>query len=416
MTRALLALLLLLAAPATAQEPLVRMELGETEVIPGQPVSLRLTVLVPTFLPAPPVWPSFEAPNLLVRIGASGPTSEAIEGATWAGITRRYLITPMLPGPVALPSQQIVVTWADPDTSEPRRTVLAIDPLSVTGVVPEGAEGLDPFIAANALELAQTVEGETLGMVPGDGVIRTVTATIVGTSPMFLSALLPAHTIPGMRAYPDAPVVAETEDRGDLSGTRVERVTLVAEGGGAGAAPEVTIDWFNLTTGRVETTRVEAVALSVSGPPAASDPATRPRDWRAVMVSVVVGALGLVLAAALLRLALPRLRAWAGRRRDAWRASEAFAYRRLTRMVRARDQASLYRALDTWAARVRGPDPRRDAQVAAALTALGAARYGPTPGNEARGWRALAQALSQVRSAPRSCQSAARLPPLNPGT
>ena len=69
-------------------QPVLRVAIEETETIPGQPINLRMTVLVPTFMPKPPVWPSFEAPNLLVRIPprGGGPTSERIGGQTWSGV------------------------------------------------------------------------------------------------------------------------------------------------------------------------------------------------------------------------------------------------------------------------------------------------------------------------------------------
>ena len=65
--------------------PILRVDFPETEAIPGQFLTLRLTVLVPTFMPAPPVWLSFEAPNLLVRVpeGGTSPVSERIDGETW---------------------------------------------------------------------------------------------------------------------------------------------------------------------------------------------------------------------------------------------------------------------------------------------------------------------------------------------
>ena len=102
----LLAVLLLLALPAVAQEPVLRMEMDASEAVPGQAVSLRLTVLVPTFMPDPPVWPSYEAPDLLVRIASTGPVSERIDGETWSGVSRRYLVAPMLPGAVDLPQRR----------------------------------------------------------------------------------------------------------------------------------------------------------------------------------------------------------------------------------------------------------------------------------------------------------------------
>ncbi len=93
-------------------QPVLRMAFERTEAIPGQPLTLRLTVLSPTYLTSPPVWPSFEAPNLLIRLpeGATTPTSERIGGETWSGVSRRYRISPMIPGEFPIPPQEVVVT------------------------------------------------------------------------------------------------------------------------------------------------------------------------------------------------------------------------------------------------------------------------------------------------------------------
>ena len=54
---------------AHAQEqPIVRVEVTPETVSVGESVELKVTVLVPTWLPEPPVFPSFEVPNVQVRL------------------------------------------------------------------------------------------------------------------------------------------------------------------------------------------------------------------------------------------------------------------------------------------------------------------------------------------------------------
>lgn len=413
----LLLLLLQVTGPTIvfAQEPIVRVEIEETETIPGQSLSVRMTVLVPTFMPSPPVWPSFEAPNLAIRVASTGPVSERIDGASWAGISRRYLLSPMVPGTFDLPAQSIGVTWADPETNAPRRSDVTTDPVTIAGIVPPGAEGLDPFLAANALELTQTIEGDTEGLSPGASVVRTVSATVQGTAPMFLPALLPPHQIEGMRAYADQPVVEEFDERGTLSGTRTERVTLIAEGGGAGVAPDIEVQWFNLSNQSIETATLEGFSVSIEGPPAASME-LETRDW----ASIARIALAVLLAFGLLGLAwrklAPPIGRWCKAKWASWQNSEPVAFRALQRSVRRRDLQNLFPALETWAARVPGTDPMGDPALLAALARLGQARYGRGEVNKSVGWHTLAQALPGVRQRSRVRQKAPPLPPLNPHT
>lgn len=430
MRRTLAILLLALAGPVTAQDgattadsdpvaeqgPTLDVDFGETEAIPGQPLSLRLTVLVPTFMPDPPVWPGLEAPNLLVRLpeGSTGPTSQRVGGETWSGITRHYRISPMVPGEFVIPPQDVLVTYADPETNEPVKVTLTTGSIAFTGVVPEGAEALDPFIAANSLELSQDIEGDPSAMSPGDSVTRRVTARIGGTSPMFLPDIMPATVVEGVAAYPDEPVIEESDDRGVVSGTRVESVTFVAEGGGEGEAPAVSLDWYHIETGEVETATVAGFQISVEGPPATR---AEPPDWRAITAAAVAGLVLLGLVLWLLRRALPPLRRWFRHRRGMYLGSERYAYEQLQHALNRRDHAHLHSALDDWARRVDGPDPRDSPEVARALTELGAARYGRVPGDDATVWRDLRKALADTRhraAPPRAAHEA--LPPLNPGS
>ena len=413
--------LLIIALPLAAQDdprdgPLLITDFPENEAIPGQPLTLRLTVLVPTFMPAPPVWPSLETRNVLVRLPerSTTPISRPIDGATWSGVMRSYRLSPMVPGQFFLPPRELVVTYADPETNAPTRVTLATEAVRFTGVLPEGTEDLDPFIAAQSLELKQAIEGEPGSMKPGDSVTRTLVARVRGVSPMFLPALEAPIDVDGIAVYPDEPRMEESEDRGVITGSREERVTLVAEGGGRGEAPAVSLDWYNIKNGKVETAMADGFDIAIDGPPAVS---TEPGNWRLTAIYGVGGLLALTLCLWLLRRIVPPLRRWILERHAARLVSEEYAYRQLERVVSQRDNTALRPALDAWAGRVRVGDPRLNGAVQQALTTIGAARYGhPGSGDEDVGWRALGNALAAARAASLGSGKAAdTLPPLNPG-
>lgn len=412
---------------ATGPEPVLRLEIDPESVVPGQPVTARLTVLVPTFLPDPPDFPSFEIPNVITRLpeGASGPVSERIDGETWSGISRAYRLAPMIPGRVEVPPQPVTVTYADPDSREPVQVTLQTPAFAFAAVVPEGATGLDPFIAATDLTLAQEIEGDPAALAPGDALTRRVTATVTGLSPLFVPPLIPdiAPDAAGtaLPAYPDAPQVTETDDRGVTSGTRTESVTYVPAGGGSHTAPEISLDWFNLETGEVETATVPGFDITTSGPPprAAGSEAASFRTllpWLAALLA----------AAALLLWLLRRYGPALGRRRAARHAarlaSEPHAFALVRAAAAARDAAGLGTALTVWSARL-APGPATDpaeAALAGVLADLGRARYGPDPAapSPAEAWAALPSALDAARAArnARSADPAATggLPALNP--
>ena len=157
---------LLLPVPSMAQEasgdPVVRVALDETSAVPGQPIVLRVTVLVPTWMPMPPVMPTYDVPNVAVRQDGRKATaiSEQIDGETWSGISRKYVLFPLVPGQIELPAQTVVIQYADPESSKPIRFEATTEPIILAGEIPEGAEDLDPFLAAIGLSIEQSFDGE----------------------------------------------------------------------------------------------------------------------------------------------------------------------------------------------------------------------------------------------------------------
>lgn len=396
------------------QQPIVETELDKSEAVPGQYVTLRVTVLVPTWLPHPVEFPSMEMPNLRVRLPerSTGPTSRTIDGAEWSGVSRSYLISPMVAGTFDISAQNISVTYAIPGSSDTAQANLQTERVEIAGVVPQGAEGLDPFIAADSLKLTQEVGQPTTGLKPGQSVKRTVTAQMEGASPIVLPQLMPEVRIDGIAVYLDEPSVSEEDERGVLSGTRTETVTLMAEGGAAGRVPGIELRWFNLKSGTIETATLDGFDISVEGPPAA-----RPAPERSTLMLAAAGLAALVVLAVF---ALLIRRYWpraidAYRRRQARRlASKAWAERAMLKVIQRRDYPATLRAVDEWAARPPVTDAARIVPVYRALTGIGRSIYGQVEGKPQSGeWRTVSEAVRQVLAGPpHSARN--ELPPLNP--
>lgn len=414
--RLLGAALIVCAGAAGAQDagqPVLRVALPEGDVVVGQPVELRLTVLVPTWMPSAPVYPEFEVPDLMVRLPdrATQPVSEAIGGETWSGTTRGYRLYPLVPGPYVIPAQAMTVTYADPDTTQPVTLDLPVASVAFRAVLPEGAEGLDPPIVAQGFEIEQTVEGAT-DMQVGDALVRRVTARIDGTTAILIPALVPGAEQGPLRAYPDEPVVTEAENRGVLSGSRAETITYVAQAGGAAELPELRLDWFNLASGRIETARVDAVPVNVAPPP---PPPADPRDL-VLRAAAVVGLA--VIGYALLRRVWPSLAHLVSLLRRRWLDSERRAHRSVLRALHARDLPAVLTALAAWRRHVPRTASAAQDDLDRALAPLRAARYGSAgQPAQASDWR---RATAAYRRLHRDARRAGRrrhphaLPGLNP--
>ncbi|SDI45533.1 BatD family protein [Aliiruegeria lutimaris] len=399
------------AATQSAVEPLVRVSLEPETGVVGQPMVLRISILVPTWLPQPPAFPSMEAPNVITRLPerASGPISESVNGETWSGVSRAYRLYPMLPGEVSLPAQSITVTYADPDTTQPVTYEAPLEPIRFQVRVPEGAEGLDPLILASGFTLEQSIEGADGPLGQGEAATRTVTARIEGTSPLFIPPLLPGVQSDAVKAYPRDPVVRETEERGVLSGSRTEVETYVAQYGGAVDLQAIALDWFNTDSGKVETARLEGARLEVDAPAAPALPKVTPRE-----VAMLVGAgllFGLLLWAGN-RWLLPPLKSRHAERRAARLASEGFAAHEVARAIAQTDLSGVVTALALWSQRCPGDEDALEP----ALAAIGAERFGRGGGDAGQAaWQQLRVVFEAERKRRlHGTNGRGALPPLNP--
>ncbi|WP_346909458.1 hypothetical protein [uncultured Roseibium sp.] len=409
-------LLLLTAVPAAVAQtaPVVDVEFEKNQTIPGQFLTLRITVLVPTWMPSPVVFPPLDAPNVRVRLPerATSPTSRRVDGTEWPGVTRRYLISPMAPGRFPLPKGAVAVTYADPDnTSKTVTTTAALPVLEIEGVVPDGAEGLSPFIAAKGLTLTQDLSEPVTDLKPGDSIRRTVTAKITGAAPMMLPQLMDPPQIPGFAAYSDQPVLEESEDRGVISGSRRETLTLMVQGNGTGTLPGLALRWYNIGSNTIETALLDPVAISATGAPAAARdlvPSDKPVFW-------LLGAAALAGLALVFFLAAPVfVRAFRARRKR-HRASKAFARKAALKAIAAHDYPATVAALQTWADRSPVTMDTDRQTVLNALRPISARRYGGAgPETEARDWRSLAEAVRHAANHPHGTAGHTRLPALNP--
>lgn len=406
------------ATAVTAQQepaPDVTITFETTDAIPGQPLSLRVQVLVPTWMIKPVVFPSLEQPDIMVRLPdrATTSVSQKIGRETWAGVSRHYRITPMVAGQFAIPPQDMIVTWADPETNVPRRDVVRMAGVTFTGTLPDGGAALDPFIAADEITMTQELTGAEAPLAAGDSITRVVTATVHGAPPLFLPEMMQLAPVEGIRLYRGEPVVSEVSQRGKISGTRVETVTYLAQSGSDGMAEPIEMSWFNLTTGTIETVSVEGFSLMVDAPLAR-------RPFEISLRALVWAAIGTVLVGLFWVFAGRRMAAQLAQarrvRRAAFRASDKWAYRQLRAAIDQRDLNLTLRALDVWADRRPKPDPRNDAGLSAALTNLGAARYGRKTPADGAAWHQLSAILRAVSTTGNQRQRGQILPPLNPGT
>ncbi len=364
------------------QRAIVRAEIEPESAPPGQPLRLRVTVLVPTWFVKPSIYPAFELPNAVIRLpsGSSFNITERIAGANWSGIVRDYVVYPQTAARYALSGESIEVSYADPATNEAVTEGVVVPDVTFAARIPAGAESLSPFLAGTSLTLEQSTSPSQGILQVGDAIERRVTARIEGTPAMFLPPLFDAPSIDGITFYPRESQISDKPGArsGPIAGQREESALYVFQRGGIFELPEIELRWWNSKTQAVETTQLPAIILKVETAPGAKNQAGRSL-LEATLLKWLTGsaAIGLLLAAALWHFRAV-LKSWSLARWRDWHASEAYAFRKLQSSLKKHDVGTFYPALRIWRDRI-APDVTMTSlfTLIPELNAVGRSHFGP---------------------------------------
>lgn len=398
------------------EKPVVRVQVTPDSVIVGEAVELTVTVLVPTWFTRPSVYPTFELANAMTRMPADNSYTmrERIGNESWSGIVRSYEVYPLMGATYRLGGQVMSITYANPG-SEPLTVDVELSELVFRGVVPAGAESLEPYLAGRDLELSLDIEGEQDNLVAGDALVLRYTAELDGLPAIFLPPLVPDLQFDGVSIYEDVP---EVED-GTLA-RRSEKVTLVFDAGGEFTIPDLELSYWSTETKSIETATVAGLAISVEGPPAAPASADEMQRSRWPQITWLIAGLAASL-----------LIAWRGapvvaRRyreaRERRQQSERHAFKLLSRALGSENSETVYAALLQWISRLdTGMSIRQfaakfgDESLRAAVEALSAGIYSDAghPG-ELRSVRSKLAAARRRYLQQCSPRRTPLLPPLNP--
>jgi hypothetical protein len=357
--------LLVTASVHGQSAPVIRAKLVPPNgVIVGQPVRLEVVVLVPNYFTGAPVFPLFEMDGAIVTLSDDRPEhlNEQINGATYAGIRRFYVIYPEQPSDFHLPSVVISVPYA----AAPPATTLAtlhLPTLHFRAALPAAARDLDYFLPTSHLTIQQKWSNSLNHLHVGDSVSRT----IVITTEMMQAMLIPPIQLSapeGVRIYPKGPSVEDEKSVTGVftQGVRTERASYLFTKPGDYVLPEIEITWWNLTTQKLTSSKLPAVNFHVNDstayvselPPEQELPAVAPtphHDWRQYLSLVAKLGIALALATILfwaIRRWGPRLaqryRALASRRRE----SESAYWHRFKEACDRNDAQHSYSLLLAW--------------------------------------------------------------------
>ena len=433
---------LLLACTAWADEPLPpapRMQVRVHQepagaLVEGETARIVVDMLTPDFFTDAPVLPvpHVEGVYLALSDETPGHVVDSIDGATWSGVSRTYLVTPLISGKVEIPSFDVTAHIGPQSTAVTVPTApltLSVQPL----VLPAG---VTEALIASSVKITQTVLPEDSGLHVGDSVTRRVEIVAEGAPAMMLPPVTFAP-VRGLGLYASPPATRDVigNQGGFVGGSRVDSASYVIQKRGRYTLPPITVRWLDSRTHTWQVSEVPAVQFHAWwGSPARPRFALPGQGVMPRLIGFFTSDLGILLILLVatgwavstfrgrLQRRLEQFKAWRYRRRH----SETAAFAALRRQRHATSAARLHTAADAWARRsAQEGAPASveawcqrygDASLKAQWTALDGSLYGTATGT----WSAqalvdgLAVARKRWRHERRQRRRGIVLPPLNP--
>ena len=189
-------------------------------------------------------------------------------GRTYHVLERRYALMPQHAGTIELPAATFdgeAIDRNDPDSFFGSSTPVSASaaPVSITVKAPPADWGKSAWLPARALTLVMD------GWPSANEQVRVgqplnLTMTLQATGLPFEA--LPALSLPdldGATSYPDKPVNGTSQDGQWLLGKRQQSFAIVPERAGILTIPATTLEWWNVTTDRMEVATIAAHNVTV---------------------------------------------------------------------------------------------------------------------------------------------------------
>jgi hypothetical protein len=346
-----LLLLWLLVTPAFAGDVLVRSEISPKTAWVGQRVLLKIDVL------APEAWAKVASFGVIEIAGAyvlprqdqGVRLQQTIDGVSYSGQQYELSLFPQRAGELRLAARSLEVELRQlGGDAEVRNQQVQLPAVSFIAKLPPGAEGIDGLISSTRFEASQSWQPQATELKIGDAIQRTIRLQADDLSGMAF-APLPPQVIDGLGIYPAEARVDDKFYRGDLSGSRIESITYVAQRAGSFEIPAIRLSWWDLGKEQLRRIELKGISLSVSGTlPGQGAQASSGMDWRWLV-------LPFLLLAGLIGLRHPLIGTWR-RWRQQRAASEASYFRALQRSIRQAEPRAIHAALMRWLDRINEAD------------------------------------------------------------
>jgi len=358
---------------------------------------------------------SFSLPEIprtvMLKVGNPVVSSEKVEGDTWFVQTHEFAIFSQQDGGVKIPAFEVRFTDRDGYTGPEQDHVEQVPQIQLNVERPDGSDPATFLVTTDTLSVEEAWEPSPGKTEQGAVFHRTITQRAEQISGMAL-APPPIAKLDGVRVHVDEPVIEDDTERGEFTGSRVDRMTYVIERAGELTLPAVKYVWWKPDSRQFDSVTLPAANFDVAKLPTPVDSVVKaePLSWP----------LGLASAVALIGILFwqrHRVAGWLTLAFEKLNPPERRAARRLIHACRRNDAHAAEQAWAEWQT-VREPNAAFDVRLSEAVTELQSYLFGPKSQQANQtAWNglALADAFTNARAKNREKHpDRSDLPPLNP--
>ncbi|MDD5393862.1 MAG: BatD family protein [Thiothrix sp.] len=262
----------------------------ELEAEPKQPYVQQQTIITQRMLHIAPLQqqatlshPPIEAgKGNIQQIGSTRNTTMMRNGRNYQVIERRYALFPQQSGELTLGRTAFegILAEPGPNSFDPfgisgKRIRRFSQPMTLQIQTQPAAYNGKQWLPAQSITLNAHWQTPVDKLKAGEPVTLTLAIVAEGLAAEQLPKL-EVQAPAGIKAYTDQPELRNETNNDGIIGVRQEKWVIVVPYNGEYELPPITLDWWNIATGKQETAQVNAVKMHVSGGQVAPAGATPP--------------------------------------------------------------------------------------------------------------------------------------------
>ena len=224
----------------------------DEDIVPGQKLTLNLKIATDRWFSGGTRIVLPEVPGLVILQTEQFASNASERRGEQNWVIQRWTldIYPQRAGDFTIPtiaSQVQVNAAAGDDVSG----TLASPPVSFSVAVPPALADVQQWVAAPDFAVSQQFDRSLDGLQVGDAFERTIVFQASDVMAMMLPSAPPGE-FNGLASYPSPPVLENTNNRGQASASRTERVSYVVEAEGRYQLPALDFYWWDTTAGELQ--------------------------------------------------------------------------------------------------------------------------------------------------------------------